>query len=147
MRYLADAYIMGALRRGRPVEQFLGPIGAPGRRGVAYVEVRSTKASYGVYLHALEDVGGENLCDLVKFPPLSDGEDEEFGRLVATTKEPATALACAEEATGAARWRWVNENLVHDEYSDFVRAARPADRSPDGHTRPTSAADFEMPPR
>ncbi len=37
MRYLTKTYVIGALKGGRPVEQFLGPVGAPGRLGVSYV--------------------------------------------------------------------------------------------------------------
>ncbi|MGW6525286.1 hypothetical protein [Streptomyces sp. NPDC054962] len=141
MRYLTEAFVVGALKRGRPVEQFLGPVGAPDRLGVSYVEVRPTKASYEVYVHTVEDVGHEGFSDLVEFPPFdADQDEEDFGRLVATVEEPSTALAAAEEATGAVRGRWVNESLVQDEYGDFVRAGRPADRSPDGHPWPSRDA-------
>ncbi|MFG3290261.1 hypothetical protein ACGF3G_15840 [Streptomyces sp. NPDC048179] len=133
MRYLVEAFVVGALKRGRPVEQFLGPVGARGQLGVVYVEVRSVKASYEVYVHAVADVGYEGFLDLVEFPPLdADTDGEEFGRLVAVAEEPSTALAAAEEATGAVRGRWVNEGVVQDEYRDFVRAGRPSDQSPDG---------------
>ncbi|MFD5763347.1 hypothetical protein [Streptomyces mirabilis] len=98
MRYLTEAFIVGALKRGRPVEQFLGPINAPGRPGVSYVEVRSAEASYQVYVHTVEDVGHERFFDLVEFPPLdADEDEEEFGRLVATAEDPSTALTTAEE--------------------------------------------------
>ncbi|WP_329253116.1 hypothetical protein OG223_25760 [Streptomyces sp. NBC_01478] len=141
MRYLTEAFIIGALKRGRPVEQFLGPVSAPRRLGVAYVEVRPTKAAYEVYIHTVEDVGHERFLDLVEFPPLNADEDEEeFGRLIATADDPSTALAAAEEATGAVRERWVNESLVQGEYGDFVRAGRPAERSPDGHPWPSRLA-------
>ncbi|MFF1606020.1 hypothetical protein ACFVYV_53615 [Streptomyces mirabilis] len=141
MRYLTEAFVVGALKRGRPVEQFLGPVGAPGRLGVSYVEVRPTKASYEVYVHTVEDVGHEGLSDLVEFPPFdADQDEEEFGRLVATAEDPSTALTAAEEATGAVRGSWVNESMVQDEYGDFVLAGRPADQSPDGRPWPSRRA-------
>lgn len=141
MRYLTGAYIIGALKRGRPVEQFLGPVGAPGRAGVGYVEIRPTRAAYDVYFHTVEDVGHEGFFDLVEFPPLNADEDEEeFGRLTVTADDPDTALAAAEEATGAVRERWVNEGLIQDEYGDFVRAGRPAKGSPDGYPWPSRPA-------
>lgn len=141
MRYLTEAFIVEALERGRPVEQFLGPVGAPDRPGVSYVEVRPTKAAYEVYVHTVEDIGHERFFDLVEFPPSdADEDEEEFGRLVATAEDPSTALATAEEATGAVRERWVNESMVQDEYGDFVRAGRPADQSPDGHPWPSRRA-------
>lgn len=99
------------------------------------------KASYEVYVHTVEDVGHERFFDLVEFPPFDAEEDEEeFGRFVATTEDPSTALAAAEEATGAVRGRWVNEGMIQDEYGDFVRAGRPADHSPDGHPWPSGGA-------
>jgi 2,4-dienoyl-CoA reductase-like NADH-dependent reductase (Old Yellow Enzyme family) len=123
------------------VEQFLGPIGAAGRLGVRYVEVRPTKASYDVYVHTVEDVGHETFFDLVEFPSLNVQEgEEEFGRRVAAAEDPSTALAVAEEAMGAVRGRWVNQNMVQDEYVDFVRAGRPAHQAPDGHPWPSPVA-------
>ncbi|MFF2468459.1 hypothetical protein [Streptomyces mirabilis] len=123
------------------MQQFLGPVRAPGRIGVRYVEVRPTKASYEVYVHTVEDVGHERFFDLDEFPPFDADEDEEkFGRLVATADDASTALAAAEKDTGAVRGRWVNESMVQDEYGDFVRAGRPTDQSPDGHPWPSRAA-------
>jgi hypothetical protein len=133
VRYLAEVFVVGALKRGRSVEQFLGPIGAPDRPGVTYVEVRPAKASYDVYVYAIEDIGHDRFFDLVEFPPFdTDADEEEFGRLVATAEDPSTALTAAKEATGALPGRWVNASMVQDEYADFVRAGRPADQSPDG---------------
>ncbi|MEV7547892.1 hypothetical protein [Streptomyces sp. NPDC089915] len=133
MRYLVESFILGALRRGRSVEQFLGPCGSAERPGVRYVEVRATKTSYEVFLHTVEDVGGEGLFDLGEFPPF-DPDDEacEFGRLLGMAEDPLTALIVAEQRAGAERGRWVNEGVVQDEYGDFVRAGRPSAASPDG---------------
>lgn len=67
MRYLAEPLIIGALRRGRSVEQFLGSVGSPERPGVRYAEVRTARTSYEVYVHAVEDVGHESFLDLDVF--------------------------------------------------------------------------------
>ncbi|MGW2696138.1 hypothetical protein ACWC3Y_30760 [Streptomyces sp. NPDC001296] len=136
MRYLAETFALGALRRGRPVEQFLGPTGSPERVGIRYVEVRPAKTHYEIFLHTLEDVGRETFVDLVEFPPLNSDEEEEFGHLVAAHDDPLGALAAAEEATGAVRGRWVNTGVVQDEYLDYVKAGRPVDASPEGHPWP-----------
>ncbi|MCT9010979.1 hypothetical protein [Streptomyces rhizosphaerihabitans] len=137
MRYLTESFALGALRRGRPIEQFLGPAGSPERPGIRYIELRPAKIRYEIYLHTLEDVGHETFVDVVEFPPLcTDDEEEEFGRLVATHDEPLAALATAEDITGAARGRWVNAGLVQDEYHDYVVAGRPANSSPDGNPWP-----------
>jgi hypothetical protein len=139
VRYLAESFVLEALRRGRSVEQFLGPCGSAERPGVRYVEVRATKGPLEVYLHTVEDVGSESFLDLGEFPPLDpDDEAGEFGRLLGTAEEPLAALVVAEERTGATRSRWVNENVVQDEYSDFVRAGRPWGASADGRPWPNA---------
>ncbi|MPY45414.1 hypothetical protein FNH04_37595 [Streptomyces phyllanthi] len=137
---MTEVFALGALRRGRSVEQFLGPAGYPERPGIRYVEVRPTKATFEVFLHALEDAGSETFCDVGEFPPLDpDDEEEEFGRLLASAEDALDALTAAEGLTGAVRGRWVNEGVVQDEYLDFVRAGRPAGAAPDGSPwrRPT----------
>ncbi|MFE4588778.1 hypothetical protein [Streptomyces laurentii] len=126
------------MRRGSTVEQFLGPVGSPGRPGVRYVEIRPRATSYEVYLHTCEDVGHETYMDLVEFPPfvqdVRDAEDAEeaFGELLGVTEDSYSALVLAEERTGAVRGRWVNEGLTQDEYRDFVRAGRPSGAWPAG---------------
>ncbi|MEV3972607.1 hypothetical protein AB0K68_31400 [Streptomyces sp. NPDC050698] len=137
MRYLVEPFVIGALRRGRSVEQFLGPVGSPERPGVRYAEVRAARTSYEVYVHAVEDVGHENWLDLGEFPPFDqDAEEEDFSRLLGTAEDSQDALVLAEQRTGAVRGRWVNQGVVQDEYHDFVRAGRPSGRSPDGHPWP-----------
>ncbi|WP_411760403.1 hypothetical protein [Streptomyces tunisiensis] len=82
------------------MEQFLGPVGAPGRIGVSYVEVHPTKASYEVYLYTVADVGHERFFDLVEFPPFAaDRHEEEFGLLVATAEDPSNALSAFSVAS------------------------------------------------
>lgn len=134
---MAESFIIGALRRGRSVEQFLGPVGSAEHPGVRYAEIRAARTSYEVYVHAVEDVGTENLVDLNVLPPFDeDAEEEDFGQLLGTTEDPQDALVLAEECTGAVRGRWVNQGVVQDEYRDFVRAGRPSGMSSDGHLWP-----------
>ncbi|MFI1154703.1 hypothetical protein [Streptomyces sp. NPDC020817] len=141
MRYLTEPFALAALRRGRPVEQFLGPVHAAGRLGVHYVEVRPRQGMFEVFLHTVEDVGHETFLDLAEFPPLSTGtEQEEFGRLVTTADDPLSALEAAEHITGAVRQRWVNATMSQVEYADFVLAGRPRRSSPDGHPWPAFMA-------
>jgi hypothetical protein len=131
VRYPTESFALGALRRGQPVEQFLGPAGSPERPGIRYIEVRPVKICYKIYLHTLEDVGHETFVDVVEFPPLyANDEEEEFGRLVATRDDPLVALAAAEDVTGARRERWVNAGVVQDEYRRACAMGRAV-----GHTR------------
>ncbi|MFF8650364.1 hypothetical protein ACF06D_19315 [Streptomyces griseoluteus] len=137
VRYLAESFILGALRRGRSVEQFLGPCGSAERPGVRCVAVRATKGPFEVYLHVVEDVGSESFLDLGEFPPFDpDDESGEFGRLLGMAEDPLAALDVAEQRAGAERDRWINEGVVQDEYGDFVRAGRPTGVSADGRRWP-----------
>ncbi|MGW4303248.1 hypothetical protein ACWEHT_26255 [Streptomyces sp. NPDC004646] len=131
MRYLVESFILGALRRGRSVEQFLGACGSAERPGVCHVEVCPTKGRFEVRLHTVEDIGSERFRDLGEFPPFApDDEASEFGLLLGTAEDPLSALEIAERQTGAERARWVNEGVVQDEYGDFVRAGRSWTREP-----------------
>ncbi|MFJ9339455.1 hypothetical protein ACIRP0_09200 [Streptomyces sp. NPDC101733] len=145
MRYLAEPFILGALRRGRPVEQFLGPVYGAERPGVRFLEVRPKAARFEILLHTVEDVGHETFLDLAEFPPLDqDADEEEFGRLVTAADDPLAALEAAENGTGAIRQHWVNATMSQDEYADFVRAGRPRHSSPDGHPWPAPLGQPEQ---
>ncbi|MDJ0347558.1 hypothetical protein QMK19_40955 [Streptomyces sp. H10-C2] len=74
--------------------------------------------------------------DGVCCPPLFDSEEEDFGHLLATMRDPLAALDAAEAWTGAVRDRWVNQFMAGDEYVDYVLAGRPA-LAPDGRPWPT----------
>ncbi|MEV6008916.1 hypothetical protein AB0M29_19125 [Streptomyces sp. NPDC051976] len=98
MRYLEEPFIIGALRRGRSVEQFLGPIAVPQRPGVRYVEVRPAGQLFEVYVHAVQDVGHEGFLDLMMFPPFDqNAEEEEFGQFLGATEDPHGALHLARK--------------------------------------------------
>ena len=126
VRHLTERLLLGALRRGCSVEQFLGACGTPHRPGVRHAEVRPADGRFEVWLHEAEDVGGENFLDLTGFPPLDpDDEETEFGRLLGTARDPAAALRIAAQHCGTGPERWVNQGVVQDEYRDFVRAGRP----------------------
>jgi hypothetical protein len=100
--------------------------------GIRWVEVAPTRSGYRVALHASADIGGEDFCDLVEFPPLDpEDEDQEFGQEIAITADALDALDVAESQAGAFRDRWVNQGIAQDEYLDFVRAGRPSHPSPD----------------
>ncbi|MFC8722049.1 hypothetical protein [Kitasatospora sp. NPDC057198] len=137
VRYLIDP--VAALGRGRPVEQFLGPVEAAGVPGIRWVEVVPARPGFEVVLHTVADIGSEDRWDLGEFPPLGpEGVDaeEDLGLEVATAPEARDALALAEHRTGAVRGRWVNQGVAQGEYRDFVRAGRP--RPPSRLPSPTA---------
>ena len=123
MRYLTEPFAVGALHRGRSIEQFLGPTGDPSVPAIRWVEIVPIPSGYKVVLHTSQDVGGEHFCDLVEFPPLDP--DEDLGQEIASTPGAHDALAEAHNHAEAARDRWVNQSMAGDEYLDYVRAGRP----------------------
>lgn len=125
VRYLTESFALAALRRGRTIEQFLGPAGRPDKPGIRWAEVRPAPAGYAVMLHTAEDIGGEQFCDLAEFPALDPDGEEDFGQEIATVEDESQAMATAEASTGALPGRWVNAGIAQDEYLDFVLTGRP----------------------
>ncbi|MEU2617523.1 hypothetical protein ABZ642_05040 [Streptomyces sp. NPDC007157] len=123
MRYLVETFAVGALRRGQGIEQFIGAVQTAETPAIRWVGIESTRRGYEVTLHVVEDVGSENFCDLLAFPPLDP--DDEFGRTLAVADDAAVAMVEAERRTGAVRHRWVNAGMARDEYLDYLRAGRP----------------------
>lgn len=123
MRYLSQAFALGALRRGLPIEQFLGPVTRGGEPGIQWVSIESRGEEFEVRLHVVQDVGSEHFADLGEFPPL-DPEQEESWIIMAETADELEALELAERLTGAVRTRWVNFAVAAEDYLDYVRSAR-----------------------
>lgn len=103
MRYLAESFAPGALRRGRSVEQFLGPIHTAERLGVRYVEIRPKGGRYEIFLHVVEDVSHKTLTDLVEFPPLDQDDEEQGGFALNTIAEGNTLDQLLEAGATTAR--------------------------------------------
>jgi hypothetical protein len=130
MRYLVEAFVIGALRRGAEIEQFLGPKEHHGERGVAWVEIWPRDEGYVITLFGGADradgyQGQRNLYALPRFLfPYEDDEDMPSCEL-GIASEPLGALEMAESLTGAVRSSWMNRGLGMDEYADYVRAGSP----------------------
>jgi hypothetical protein len=105
-------------------------------RGIA-VKNRRSQRTQG---QAFAQISAQPRSRCRNFPPLdADAGGEEFDRLVAVTQDPSNAMAAAEEATGAVRERWVNENIVQK--IRRLRSSRPAlEPVPDGHPWPSRGA-------
>ncbi|HTJ39506.1 MAG TPA: hypothetical protein VL738_40280 [Dactylosporangium sp.] len=126
MRYLTQAFALGALRRGKAIEQFLGPVEVDGVAGVRWVAVSSSAGKYSVTVHTVQDLDDDEFLDMANFPPL-DPVDEEYagqGRELGRHDDPGAAVELAERLTGAVPERWVNFAVVGEEYADFVRSRR-----------------------
>ena len=125
MRHLTEGFAVGALRRGSNIEQFLGAASGSGKPGIRWVEIIPAASGFRVVLHVAEDIGGEHFCDLVEFPPLDPGPEEDFGLEIAATEDAVEAMTIAGAQAGASPDRWVNQGMAGHEYLDFVRAGRP----------------------
>jgi hypothetical protein len=145
MRYLAESFAVGALHRGREIEQFLGPWTQGGVAGVRWAEIRPAGPDgFEVLVHAVEDTGTGGFGELWSRGTLPVPEDEVHvcgddceeecyedvnwdyvGRPLGHAETPLAAMELAESETGAVRERWVNRGLADDDYADYVRAGRP----------------------
>ncbi|MBG6103199.1 hypothetical protein IW249_003613 [Micromonospora vinacea] len=124
MRYLSRSLLLGALRRRKEVEQFLGPVTREGAGGICWVAIWPWQDGYNVSVHDVEDLNDESCRDLSVFPSLDrDREDGPGpGRVIGHVQDPAEALDLAERTTGALPHRWVNHGVAGEDYADFVRA-------------------------
>ncbi|MET7727321.1 hypothetical protein [Streptomyces mirabilis] len=118
MRHLTPVFALGALHRGKQIEQFLGGIERDGRRGLRWITVSPGRAGVTVYLSEVEGVGTDTFRDITEFPPL-DPEDEGWGKEIGTVASPEEALHLAARELGADPAHWVKQGIVCDEYHDF----------------------------
>jgi hypothetical protein len=121
MRYLATHDIPALFDRDASIEQFLGrsPVDAD---HVRYVELRPTRGGVEIWVHDVEDIGGEDLLDLYAFPYFeSDGPEGP----VAVQPDPQAAMAHASATLAANPSRWVGPGVAQSEYLDYIRAGRP----------------------
>lgn len=123
MRHLTPAFALGALRRGKQIEQFLGAIEIDGRPGLRWIALCPGPTGITIYLSEVEDIGTDTFLDITEFSPL-DPDDETWGREIAVLPTPEEALHLAEHELAANPERWVNQGIVCDEYQDFRTAHR-----------------------
>lgn len=122
MRHLTLNFALGALRRGREIEQFLGGFDHGGEHVIRWAALSPGKNGITLYLSEVVDVGTDAFLDVSEFPPL-DPDEETWGKIIGTVASPDEALVFAERELGAAPDRWVNRGLVGSEYGDY-RASR-----------------------
>lgn len=122
MRHLPLSDRAAALRRGKPVEQFLGrsPIHPA---YIRYVEMRPSSGSVEVWLNDVEDIGTSDHLDLYGFPQLDPDTPNEPD---ATFQDPQAAISYAASTLLADSTRWVNQFVAQDEYLDYIRQGRPS---------------------
>ena len=130
MRYLTGRFAVGALRRGKAIEQFLGGFEVLGEPALRWVVISPMNRRYRVSLHTVrvpEDDNFGDLANLLSLDPVDEayvGEGRELG--VRDTENEAVRLAA--DLAGADPRRWVNDGLAGEECRDFVRARRESPR-------------------
>ncbi|MEY9969012.1 hypothetical protein ABIA33_007099 [Streptacidiphilus sp. MAP12-16] len=123
VRHLAPGFALGALHRGKQIEQFLGEVDRDGRRGLRWIAISPDRTGVTIYLSEVEDAGTDTFYDVSEFPPL-DPDDGTWGKEIATVLTPEEALIRACSEPGVNPDRWVNEGVICDEYRDFRIASR-----------------------
>ncbi|MBS0567123.1 MAG: hypothetical protein JSS59_06875 [Proteobacteria bacterium] len=121
MRHLSEVGALETLRRGKPIEQFLGRSPSDSTC-IRYIELRPSSDLIEVWVHDVADIGGEEFLDLYEFQD-------------SATSDPETPACAFEEAQAAATYayvelsasanRWVNQSVTQSEYLDFIRLDRP----------------------
>jgi hypothetical protein len=120
-RYLSTSDLPPTLRRGKPVEQFIG--GSPADPAcIRHIEICPAGEQVELWVYDVEDVGSEEDSDLYDFPYLEpDGPTAP----VATFADTQSAVDFASATLGASPARWVNSGVAESEYLDYIRAGRP----------------------
>lgn len=129
MRHLTPAFGIGALRRGKEIEQFLGGFDHGDQHVIRWAALCPATDHIALYLNEVVDVGTDAFWDVSEFPPL-DPDDETWGRIVGTAATPEEALALAERVLDAAPDRWVNQGVVCSEYGQYRTARNPRPSGP-----------------
>ncbi|GAA1786563.1 hypothetical protein GCM10009682_05870 [Luedemannella flava] len=126
MRYLTRQFALGALRRGKGIEQFLGGTEVNGERAVRWVAISPMNGQYRISLHTVQDLDDDRAGDLSEFLSL-DPADEVYvgeGRELGTSVDEEEAILLAERFASAAPDHWVNYAVAGEDYMDYIRNRR-----------------------
>jgi hypothetical protein len=118
-RALTATEAAAALRRGAPIEQFLGLDGGK----VTFLTAALTEGRYTVRRHLVWDEGREEFEDISEFSPVADEEDIGEGAIVAELDTAEDAVGEALTHGGAVE-AWVNSGMAADDYWS-VKHSRP----------------------
>jgi hypothetical protein len=107
VRHLTETQALGALSRGRDVEQLL----ASEPTVVEWLTLAKDATGITLRRHRVWDVGRNDFTDVSEFPPVDPEEDQGEGTVLATFTDAAEALTRSVEH-GARADRWVNGGMV-----------------------------------
>jgi hypothetical protein len=87
MRHLPPDSALGALRRGKQIEQFLGAFGHGKEHVIRWAALSPAKDHITLYLSEVIDVGSDVFQDVPEFPPPDPGEQTR-GKITGSTASP-----------------------------------------------------------
>jgi hypothetical protein len=126
MRHLTQQFAIGALRRGKGIEQFLGGTEIGGEPAIRWVAISPMNRQYRVSLHTVQDPDDDQIGDLPNLLSL-DPVDEEYvgeGRELGVSDDETAAITLAERLANASPDRWANAAVAGEDYMDYVRSRR-----------------------
>lgn len=119
-RYLTFDEALSALRRGKPVECFLGSCERNGARGIRHASITLVGEDVQLQVFDTADEGSATLLDLYDFPPLdpslSPGDADEV--LFFPTLE--ACISALQDRWPEHGTRLVNEGVLQEEYRDHI---------------------------
>jgi hypothetical protein len=117
-RHLTEYFIEQTLKRGKGVAQFLGSFDHNGQKAVRYLLIYPKEQDFQLWVQESYDEGSEDLCDIGEFTSIHD-DDEPIQYTFPNLEQ---TLEFATKSYGASLERWVNESVIGDEYSDFIKS-------------------------
>lgn len=117
-RHLSEVQTRTRLNLGKSIGQFLSRQDEADYAIIKWLTIGpGEEKPYGVYYSEVIDEGPENSCDLVELTP-ADPDDSPVVDEFDTIEE---ALVFAATTYGALPDKYVTENMVDDEYADYLR--------------------------
>jgi hypothetical protein len=121
-RALPPEMAVAALRRGKPLAQWLGARQDGEETFLRWVSIQATTGGWSVSLWEVYDHGHEGFLDVQAFPEHEDAHAEH------DLPSPEEALAFGRDTYGATADRFVAPGSLGDEYREYLRSlgGRPA---------------------
>lgn len=116
-RYLTQAEVSSAIRRGKQVDAFLGAGEISPEPTIRYLTVRGTAERVTAELWEVEDPRDPEYLDVYSlYPPHGDDAPDQIFSF-ATVQEALTEL---DERFPGVSGRFVNQGVIGDEYAEYL---------------------------
>lgn len=123
-RYLTPSEAEAAIKRGKPVECFLGSCQRDSKPGIKWFSARAAGNGIKVSVYETADLGNEEFIDVYEFGPLNpDLEFEESDEIICFSSFTEFYSGIESKFSGSTS-RLVNEFIIQDEYADYIARDR-----------------------